>query len=163
LPLAGWLLLLPASALTIVAWIYFARAEVTGAALTGIAAVGLLSAGVFGLSQPVLQSLKLSPRLAAVVGTAGCPNPVVATLGYREPSLVFLVGTQLDMVESAEEAVGFLKQPGCRIAFVTDRFAERFAAASAQSGLAPRRTATVAGFNINGGRRVSIDAFVGQP
>jgi 4-amino-4-deoxy-L-arabinose transferase-like glycosyltransferase len=163
LPFAGWLLLVPASALAILAWIYFARAEVTRAALTSIAAAAFLSAGVFGLAQPVLQSLKLSPRAAAAVGTAGCPDPIVATLGYREPSFVFLVGTQLDMVESAEEAVAFLKQPGCRIAFVTDRFADRFASASAQVGLAPRRTATIAGFNINGGRRVSIDAFVGQP
>jgi 4-amino-4-deoxy-L-arabinose transferase-like glycosyltransferase len=163
LPFAGWLLLVPASALAILAWIYFARAEVTRAALTSIAAAAFLSAGVFGLAQPVLQSLKLSPRAAAAVGMAGCPDPIVATLGYREPSFVFLVGTQLDMVESAEEAVAFLKQPGCRIAFVTDRFADRFAAASAQAGLAPRRTATIAGFNINGGRRVSIDAFVGQP
>ncbi|HEY0571376.1 MAG TPA: glycosyltransferase family 39 protein [Enterovirga sp.] len=163
LPVVGWLLLVPSSGLAILAWIYFARAEVTRAALTGVAAALLLSAGFFGLTQPVLQSLKLSPRLAAAVGTAGCANPMVATLGYREPSLVFLVGTQLDMVESADEAVGFLKQPGCRIAFVQDRFADRFATASAQAGFAPRRTATVAGFNINGGRRMSIDAFVGQP
>jgi 4-amino-4-deoxy-L-arabinose transferase-like glycosyltransferase len=163
LPLAGWLLLVPASAIAILAWVYFARAEVTRAALAGIAAAALLSAGVFGLTQPVLQSLKLSPRLAAAASGAGCANPAVATLGYREPSLVFLVGTHLDMVESAEQAVGFLKQPGCRIAFVDSRFAERFTAASAQAGLTPRRTATVAGFNINGGRRVSIDAFVGGP
>jgi hypothetical protein len=134
---------------------------VTRAALAGIAAAVLLSVGVFGMTQPVLQSLKLSPRLSAALGTAGCADPAVATLGYREPSLVFLVGTQLDMVEKPEQAVDFLKQPGCRIAFVTDRFADRFAAASAEAGLMPRRTATVAGFNINGGRRISIDVFVG--
>jgi 4-amino-4-deoxy-L-arabinose transferase-like glycosyltransferase len=161
LPLAGWVLLVPSSALAILAWIYFARAEVTRAALTGLAAAALLSVAVFGLTQPVLQSLKLSPRLAAALGTAGCADPAVATLGYREPSLVFLVGTELDMVEQPQQAVDFLRQPGCRVAFVSDRFADGFAAASAEAGLAPRRTATVAGFNINGGRRMSIDVFVG--
>jgi hypothetical protein len=115
---------------------------------------------VFGLTQPVLQSLKLSPRLAASVSTAGCADPAVATLGYREPSLVFLAGTKLDMVETAADAAAFLKQPGCRIAFIDSRFAERFESARAAAGLNLRRTASVSGFNINGGRRVSIDAVV---
>ncbi|MFA5027989.1 MAG: glycosyltransferase family 39 protein [Candidatus Methylomirabilota bacterium] len=163
LPYAGWLLLVPASALAILAWAAFARAEATRAALLGICAAALLSAGLFGLTQPVLQSLKLSPRLAAAAQTAGCPDPRVATLGYREPSLVFLVGTALVMAESAEETVGFLRGPGCRIALVDSHHTARFAAASAEAGLVPQRTATVAGFNINGGRRVQIDAFIGRP
>jgi hypothetical protein len=94
------------------------------------------------------------------VAAAGCADPAVATLGYREPSLVFLVGTQLDMVETADEAAAFLKQPGCRIAFIDGRFAERFERARADAGLNLREVANVAGFNINGGRRASIDAVV---
>ena len=160
IPTFGLVAMVAASLVAILAWIYFARGEVTRAAMTGIAASALLSIGVFGLTQPVLQALKLSPRLAASVGTAGCPDPVVATLGYREPSLVFLVGTRLDMVETAEEAAAFLKQPGCRIAFIDGRFAERFEGARAAAGITVRRTANVSGFNINGGRRVSIDAVV---
>jgi 4-amino-4-deoxy-L-arabinose transferase-like glycosyltransferase len=159
-PAAGLATMLVACAIAILAWLYFARGEVTRAAMTGVAASAVMSVGVFGLTQPVLQSLKLSPRLAASVAAAGCADPAVATLGYREPSLVFLVGTQLDMVETADEAAAFLKQPGCRIAFIDGRFAERFERARADAGLNLREVANVAGFNINGGRRASIDAVV---
>jgi 4-amino-4-deoxy-L-arabinose transferase-like glycosyltransferase len=160
LPWPGLIVMAIASAGAILATIAFAHGAVTRAALIGLPVAALLSLGVFGLVQPVLQSLKVSPRLAASVRGAGCPNPAVATLGYREPSLVFLVGTQLDMVETADEAAAFLKQPGCRIAFIDSRFADRFEAARAHDGLALRRTTTVSGFNINGGRRASIDVVV---
>ena len=160
IPAFGLPVMLVGSAIAILAWVYFARGEVTRSALTGVASAAIMAIGVFGLTQPVLHALKISPRLAAATATAGCPNPAVETLGYREPSFVFLAGTDLAMPDNAADAVTFLKQPGCRIAFVDSRFADRFAAARTAAGLDVRRTTTVDGFNINGGRRVSIEALV---
>jgi 4-amino-4-deoxy-L-arabinose transferase-like glycosyltransferase len=155
-PVAALPILLAATAVSLAAWIAFNRGEVVGAALTGAVASVLLSLGVFGLAQPVLASLKLSPRLAEVVGRAACPNPVVATLGYREPSLVFLVGTGLDMLEQPAEAAAFLAEPGCRVALVDSRFEAAFRSAL---GREPGTLARIRGFNINGGRIVEIGAF----
>jgi 4-amino-4-deoxy-L-arabinose transferase-like glycosyltransferase len=157
-PAAGLVFLLAACAVAIASWVYFARGEVTRSALVGVAAAPILAIGVFGFTQPVLQSLKLSPRLAAAAEAVGCPGAPVATLGYREPSLVLLVGTSLDMVESGEEAAAFLAQPGCRVLFVDSRFEPAFLTA-----LGNRATrdpvSRVSGFNINGGRRTDIGVY----
>ena len=158
LPVAGLPFLLAASAVAIASWVYFARGEVTRAAIVGVAAAPILAIGVFGFTQPALQSLKLSPRLAAAAEAAGCPGAPVATLGYREPSLVFLVGTSLDMVETGKEAADFLAQPGCRVLFVDSRFEPAF-----REALGDRATrepvSRVTGFNINGGRRADIGVY----
>lgn len=159
-PYAGLPVLVLASAASIAAWLLFARGEVVRAALTNVMAAAILAFGVFGLTQPVLRSLKLSPRLAEVVHGVGCPDPAVGTLGYREPSLVFLVGTGLVMLDSASEAAHFLEQGGCRIIFVERRFEPDFRAALARAGTQPSLSTRVAGFNINGGRRVDIAAYV---
>ncbi len=160
LPASALPVLLAACAVALAAWLSFGRREVTRATLTGIASAALLSVAVFGLVQPVLRSLKMSPRLAETVARSGCATPVVATLGYREPSLVFLAGTDLAMIERPDQAAAFLNAPGCRVLFVADRFAEGVAPALAAVEPRPEALGRVEGFNINGGRRVGVDAFV---
>ena len=160
LPASALPVLLAACALALAAWLWFGRREVTRAALTGIASAILLSVAVFGLVQPVLRSLRMSPRLADAVARAGCPAPAVATLGYREPSLVFLAGTGLAMIERPDQAAAFLAAPGCRVLLVADRFADAVAPALAAVEPRPEALGRVEGFNINGGRRAGVDAFV---
>jgi hypothetical protein len=82
------------------------------------------------------------------------------TLGYREPSLVFLTGTDLAMAPDGAAAAAFLKEPGCRIAFIENRFAADFQAALSQAAQTPRLMTTLRGFNMNGGRRLEIAVFV---
>jgi hypothetical protein len=163
LPLAALPVLLAASAVSIYAWRLFARGKVTDAALAAVAASPLLAAGVFGLAQVDLPSLKLSPRLADAARSLNCKDIKVATLGYREPSLVFLVGTDLELLETGAEAAGFLGGGGCRMAFVEQRFEEAFQSEAARTGLKPALSTRVAGFNINSGRRLDIGAYAVGP
>ncbi|MGL4727120.1 MAG: ArnT family glycosyltransferase [Bosea sp. (in: a-proteobacteria)] len=126
----------------------------------GVMASLVVSLGVFGFANTSMRALKLSPRLAEAVASTACRNPQVITAGYREPSLVFLVGTELDMGDGAE-AARFLNQPGCRIAFVTQREQPGFEAEASKIGLAPRLVTRISGFNINGGRRLDISVLAG--
>ena len=87
----------------------------------------------------------------------------VATLGYREPSLVFLVGTRLEMLESGPEAAAFLAGGRCRVAFVESRFEADFRNEAARLGLAPALSTRVGGFNINGGRRLDLGVYSVTP
>jgi hypothetical protein len=156
-------------------WHAFARGLPERALGLGILAAMLLSPAVFGLTQPVMAALKVSPRLAAIRDGLPCPRPAVASLGYREPSFVFLIGTDLAMLGTGTEAVDFLKGPdslkspgspageACRLVYVEGRFAAEFAAAARAAGLAPNRVGTVSGFNINGGRRVDLSAYAATP
>ncbi|MCJ2079774.1 ArnT family glycosyltransferase [Methylobacterium sp. J-090] len=162
-PLAGLPLLLAACAVAILSWRAFARALPERALLLAILAALLLSPGVFGLTQPDLSALKVSPRLAAIRDALPCAEPKVASLGYREPSLVFLVGTDLATPSTAAEAASFLTQGGCRLVFVDSRFAAAFDAAIAAGTILPRVVGQVSGFNINGGRRVDLSAYAVIP
>jgi hypothetical protein len=174
LPWAGLPLLAGAAGLAGLSVAAFARGAAERALVLAVLASALVSPAVFGLVQPALPALKVSPRLAAIRDGLACPHPRVASLGYREPSLVFLIGTDLAMLNSGAEAVDFLRAGGCRLVLVEGRFAPDFEAAEAAeaaktaktakaSGVAPVVAGQVSGFNINGGRRVDLTAYGVSP
>jgi 4-amino-4-deoxy-L-arabinose transferase-like glycosyltransferase len=141
----------------------FRRLDFEGALWRCVPASLLLTIAVYPFAIESLRSLKLSPRLAETVKAVGCADPAVITLGYREPSLVFLTGTKLAMAASGASAAAFLNQPGCRIAFVESRFADDFKAALSTQEPKPRLVTTINGFNLNGGRRLEIAVFARSP
>jgi 4-amino-4-deoxy-L-arabinose transferase-like glycosyltransferase len=163
LPLAALPVLGAASLVAVLAWVSFSRANIAEASLAGIASSALIAIGVLGLAQPLLHALKLSPRLAEVARSLDCPQPRIGTLGYREPSLVFLTRTDLRMLNNAAEAALFLSEGGCGVVFVESRHEAGFRAEIDRRGLQPALKTRVAGFNINGGRRVDIGAYVSGP
>lgn len=117
--------------------------------ILGLAAAALLAVAAYPFGLPHLKALNLSPRLAEAARSAGCASPDYVTVGYREPSLVFLTSTNLQMSDAAE-AAAFLDQPGvgCRIAFVERAQDEAFRAAL-QGRTAPALLTRVRGVNIN--------------
>ncbi|QFU16706.1 ArnT family glycosyltransferase [Microvirga thermotolerans] len=163
LPYRGLPATAAASLIALYAWRLFVRNQVVRSLWLGFASAACLSVGVFGFAQLDLRSLKLSPRLAEVARNMSCENPLVATLGYREPSLVFLTGTNLEMLETGEEASAFLRQGGCRLVFVEKRFENAFRAENERLGLHPALSTRIAGFNINSGRRLDIGAYAVEP
>jgi 4-amino-4-deoxy-L-arabinose transferase-like glycosyltransferase len=162
-PWAGLAGLVAACAVAVLSWRAFGRARPERALLLAILAACLLSPAVLGLTQPDLPALKVSPRLAAIRDTLPCADPKVASLGYREPSLVFLVGTDLATPSTATEAAAFLGAGGCRLVFVDSRSAAAFDAAIAAGTILPRVVGQVSGFNINGGRRLDLSAYAVIP
>ncbi|WP_019904035.1 glycosyltransferase family 39 protein [Methylobacterium sp. 77] len=162
IPVAGLPLLLAACAAAILAFILFTRRLPERALACAILASALLSPAVFGLTQPALAALKVSPRLAAIRDALPCAAPKVASLGYREPSLVFLIGTDLAMLNTGAEAAEFLAGGGCRLVFVTEPLMAEFGRAVA-SDRAIVPVGRVSGFNINSGRRIDLSAHAVIP
>jgi 4-amino-4-deoxy-L-arabinose transferase-like glycosyltransferase len=160
-------LLAAACAVAALAWLAFARGPAEGAAeralVLGVLAACLLGPGVLGLAQLSLPALKVSPRLAALRDRMPCANPQVASLGYREPSLVFLIGTNLDLPPDGSAARQFLEGGGCRLLFVEARDRDDFNAAWPVGRGAPAPMAEVEGFNLNTGRRVFVTAYAVIP
>jgi 4-amino-4-deoxy-L-arabinose transferase-like glycosyltransferase len=163
LPVAALPVLLAACVLSVLAWWAFSRAEVMRSAFTSLAAAILLALGVLGIAQLNLPALKISPRLADIARSAPCQAPEVGTLGYREPSLVFLVGTDLEMFPNAQAAAEFTGRGGCRVTFVERRHEADYKAALAARNLTPELAARVPGFNINSGRRTEVAAYLTRP
>lgn len=141
----------------------FRRLDSEGALWRCVLAGLLLTVAMYPFAIESLRSLKLSPRLAEAAKAAGCADPAVITLGYREPSLVFLTGTDLAMAADGAQAAAFLGQPGCRVAFVESRFSGEFEAAVSALPQKPRLLTTINGFNLNGGRRLAIAVFAKAP
>ncbi|WP_246690083.1 glycosyl transferase, partial [Methylobacterium sp. WL7] len=159
LPWAALPLLAAACAVAILAWMAFAGGRPERALVLGILASCLLGPAVLGVAQRSLPALKVSPRLAALRDRVGCPNPQVASLGYREPSLVFLAGTDLALPPDGAAARRFLEAGGCRLLFVEARDRDDFNAAWPVARGAPAPLAEVEGFNLNTGRRVFVTAY----
>lgn len=144
-------------------WLAFSRRRPERALMLAILASCLLGPGVLGLAQLQLPALKVSPRLAAFRDRMPCADPQVASLGYREPSLVFLTGTGLDLLPDAPAAKAFLQGGGCRLLFVEGREREAFNTAWPVGRPAPAPLGEVEGFNLNTGRRVFVTAYAATP
>jgi 4-amino-4-deoxy-L-arabinose transferase-like glycosyltransferase len=119
------------------------------ALVIGAASSALLVVAAFPLGLPMLKAINLSPRLAEAARATGCEKPAFATVGYREPSLVFLTETEI-LLAKPVEAAAFLDAAGtgCRIAFIERRFEEEFRAAL-KGNAAPALVTRVRGVNIN--------------
>ncbi|EIZ84749.1 glycosyl transferase family protein [Methylobacterium sp. GXF4] len=163
LPWAALPLLAAACAVAVLAWMAFAGGRPERALVLGILASCLLGPAVLGVAQRSLPALKVSPRLAALRDRMACPNPQVASLGYREPSLVFLTGTDLALPPDGAAAKQFLEAGGCRLLFVEARDRDDFNAAWPVARGAPAPLAEVEGFNLNTGRRVFVTAYAVAP
>ncbi len=140
------------------AWKRLGERRDVEAVLACLATSLLIYWGIYAGAIPKLQAMAISSRLAAAAQTAQCPHVAAASVGFREPSLVFLAGTDLDM-PSPEGAADFLSGGSCRAAFVEKRFEPAFLARLAASGAKADLVSRVAGININGGKKLDIGVY----
>jgi 4-amino-4-deoxy-L-arabinose transferase-like glycosyltransferase len=155
--------LLAALALAWLARAALLRAEFRRAGLLAVLAGVPVYVLVYGylLMPRVAPALDVSPRLAEAARVAlgpACADPLYATVGDREPSLMFATNAQLLMTDP-EGAAHFLGDGGCRVAFVDRRNDAAFRAAL--DGTVPIREATrITGLAVNGGTALDIGVFV---
>jgi len=125
--------------------------------LRASAAAVLIAITVFGVTIPQLRALFPSRQLARDINRYQC-KAEVATAGYYEPSLVFLAGTSTRQVDGAG-AADFLLGGPCRFA-VVERSQERgFVHRAETIGLRYTLSQRFDGYNLGGGRRVSLSVF----
>ncbi|MEO1090774.1 MAG: glycosyltransferase family 39 protein [Pseudomonadota bacterium] len=130
------------------------RGATSGWALGASALV--IYATVYGGLLPRLPPLWTSSAMAEAAAIhAPCPAPVVVSVGYHEPSAVFLIGTDLQLVQAAAAAALVASEP-CALAFVDERHDAEFLAAST---IPPRSLAEVRGWRLNGGRWTTIRLY----
>ncbi len=156
--LAAWPLLVVAVLLAVLAARALPGAGPEGAFLTAACAALVLYFTVYQLLLPQMRAVWISERLAAIAAESGCPAGNIASIPYQEPSLVFLVGTDIRYTSAAASA-DLLKQGGCALAFIGQKFEKPFQRRAAELDLKYRAIATVEGFTYNGGRPISITAY----
>ncbi|MCK0208867.1 phospholipid carrier-dependent glycosyltransferase [Starkeya koreensis] len=131
-------------------------------ALLAIAGMLVSGFGVMQLVLPAMDSFWLAPRMAALAAQERCVAAgggiQVASAGYSEPSLVFLLPQPPRLLDGAA-AADFLKEGGCRVAFVTRSHEARFARRAEALGLHIQRGIELHGFDYNGLRELRISAY----
>src|ERR1700733_3319836 len=158
--------------LALLAWPFFAGAIVFGlfawqlydddgaerAFRRATVASVLMAFGMYAVVVPSLTPAFPSVALAQVLHNSGCPNPVAASAGYQEPSLVFLAGTKTRFTD-ADGAADFLEGGSCRFAFVDAPQEREFALRAEAIGLRYDRGPRIEGYNISIGRPITIAVF----
>jgi 4-amino-4-deoxy-L-arabinose transferase-like glycosyltransferase len=158
--------------LALLAWPFFAAAALGGlfawqhyddqgaerAYVHVTAAAVLMAIGIYAVVVPSLTPLFPSVQLTDVLRDSGCDKPLAASVGYEEPSLVFLAGTATHLT-SAAGAADFLREGECRFAFVDARHERAFAMRAQANGLLYNRGPTIEGYNISKGQPITIAVF----
>ena len=127
------------------------------------AAAVLMIVAVLGVAVPLMRPIFPSRQLAEMVNEPLCANPVVASAGYHEPSLVFLAGTRTRLVDGAT-AAEILKQGSCRFAIIETRHDRAFAQRAEAIGLRYSLRGKLDNyFNFNGGRTIGFAVYRSDP
>jgi len=140
------------------AWRLFLADGAERSLLRGMMASILLGIGIFGLIMPSFGTAFPSQALARIVRSSNCAQPQVATAGYEEPSLVFLIGTNTKIVDGTD-AAEFLRGGGCRIALVEARHERAFLRRADAIGLRYTAPQHFEGYNYSIGRAISIAVY----
>jgi 4-amino-4-deoxy-L-arabinose transferase-like glycosyltransferase len=126
--------------------------------LRAMVASWLLAVAIYAFIIPSLGTAFPAAALARIVSEANCKPAMVATAGYEEPSLVFLVGTATAMVDGTD-AAEFLRPGGCRFALVEARHERAFLRRADAIGLRYATPQRFDGYNLSSGRAVSISVY----
>jgi hypothetical protein len=129
------------------------------ACVLGIASHAALAAGLL----PRLETIWLSPRIVAALDEAHlnprgglAPGPV-ALVGYAEPSAVFLLGGQVELLAEGADAAPAIAAG--RAAVVEIAREPEFLAALAERRVRAREVSTVEGVNYSNGRRMRMVVY----
>jgi hypothetical protein len=96
--------------------------------------------------------------LAKQLRESGCTEPLVASSGYHEPSLVFLAGTATRLTDAAG-AADVLAGGDCRFAFVELRQERSFGQRADALGLLYAPVSRIEAFNLGAGKSAIIAVF----
>jgi 4-amino-4-deoxy-L-arabinose transferase-like glycosyltransferase len=121
---------------------------------------GTTYALLFGVIAPSLKPIWMSREIeAAVRANRPCEATVLASAGYHEPSLVFLVGTKTILTNVDGTAQHLLADPACALALAPVGEEKRLDGLLAGQGRSANRVARIDGVNYSSGEKVSLGLY----
>jgi hypothetical protein len=132
-------------------------------ACAGTAALALY-VSAFAYQLPRLQTVWMSPRIAeAVARVRPCAETTVASVSYKEPSLVFLLGTRTKLTDVEGAADHLRGDPACALALIGARERSQFLALMETAGMEPRELDRIRGLDYSNGRWLDLTLFTVSP
>ena len=150
--------------LNVAGWLAVAAWRGGPALAATIAALALVAfAPAFHRVAPELDQLWLSREAAAMVARyRPPPDAPVAAVGYREPSLVFLLGTGTRFL-APDSAAEYVTATRGAAALVSDRDDAAFRSALQARGWEPRAVERVDGLDYSNGQRMTLTLYTRAP
>ncbi len=160
---AVWFWLLPLLAMAIVVWSLRRawRSDISGALLIAACCAPLIFAPLYHAALPRAELIWPSRAAAEAVRRAlpdRAPRPPVFSSGYREPSLVFALGTATRFAEPDALAARLAALPTWLALVNADKRAA-FEAETARRRVAIRAVDRISGFNYSSGERVELTLY----
>ncbi len=153
-PVLAGVAVIPLLAVTL--WFVSRRAPVRALACAAIAAL-LIFTGSYVFVVPNLRTVWLSPRIAAAVAAVRpCPDSVVASSSFGEPSLVFLLGKDTKLINPTEAADYLVHHEACGLALIGSQDKRVFLARMATENVTPRALTQVGGINYSNGKELNL-------
>ncbi|MGC8492337.1 MAG: ArnT family glycosyltransferase [Syntrophobacteraceae bacterium] len=157
------LAVIPATA-AIAGAIFSTRAFLKGrylhATAVAVAATALLLAPALQWVLPGINSIWLSRSVSAAAREIGGNQVKLCSVGYYEPSLVFLLGTGTLLTSAGGAARYLAKTPGA-LALVDRRQKDNFLKDAQAVGLHVRQVGALSGVNYSKGRRMLLRLYEG--
>ena len=110
---------------------------------------------VFSGVVPALSKIHVSSAIAKKIAALPTKPSAMATTGYQEPSLVFLLGRNLLFLSASEAALFLIEAPG-GLALIEKRQQDAFLSAAGQLGVRLASPIQLSGFNKSKGQSVII-------
>lgn len=109
---------------------------------------------------PSMERIWLAPRIAeAFQDAAPCPDSRLVSSGFREPSLVFLAGTETLLSSAGGAAKLLLEDRRCRLALVDESGEAAFRGALGEAAADLKPLAEIEGFNYSGGDPLRLTLY----
>lgn len=135
------------------------QAEVRKSVVLASMTTLLVSFGAYGLALPQLPALWVSSGIVEGAKRGSkCDDPRLVSVGWREPSLVFLAGTETAL-RTVNGAFEELKSDDCIVVAIEQRHHDAFAEKSTKDGISFTRIGVVDGFALNGGDVISVALY----
>jgi 4-amino-4-deoxy-L-arabinose transferase-like glycosyltransferase len=157
--------LLPAATAILIlvfSWRYVHKTRMVAATVAAVALSPLLFGPTLQMILPNVNGLWLSRSVAQAVESyhqePTAPPVVVAAVGYHEPSLVFLLGTQTNLV-SLEQAPLLLRDHEGDLALIPEKAESVFNNRIKDLGLQVRVVETLRGFNYSKGKWLTLKLY----
>lgn len=139
-------------------WHVFRR-RYLNALMAGMVGAVILHASVFAGVLPGLSDLWVSQRVAHAADVHA-PGAALAAVGFHEPSLVFLMGTDTVLADTGVAAAEALASGRVGVAAIEAAATDAFIAAAAERGFAVRPAEVVEGLNYSRGKPVRMTLYV---
>ncbi|HEU0117744.1 MAG TPA: glycosyltransferase family 39 protein [Alphaproteobacteria bacterium] len=119
---------------------------------------------VFGLTLPSLDHLWLSRQAVQMAQSIKpCDHLEMVSASYGEPSLVFMAGTDTQIVSNGELAAASMIDDNCRIGLIDDKKKDDFLAGFHAARAEPLALGKVEGINIGHGKSAAMTLYVMPP